>query len=264
MIAFSCSAGQHADRGARLLGRRGSCGGGDDDRLRRGRKLQLNGEGLPSAGMETCCDCSANPGASTTSAILPVGKMGNVAVPSPAVVCTPTPALSLARNRLTCTPETRSPEGLCTDTLRSAGESCCANTAGDENHGHGERRTRRHDTPPLHAKGVGDVVRAGLLACELRLASRTAAGPSRLHSGLSARDSLTVARQRGLHTRFPVPPDGGTREHRLARNNPETQHRLRMRLTTVLAGASRCQSRCAENCASANAVTRSSAACISA
>src|SRR5664280_3399760 len=70
-------------------------------------------------GRETCSDCSANPGASTTRRYCPSARCGNVAVPSPAVVCTPTPALSPMRNKLTCTPETRPPAGLSTDTLKS-------------------------------------------------------------------------------------------------------------------------------------------------
>jgi len=56
-------------------------------------------------------------------------------------------------------------------------------------------------------------VRAGLLTCELRCRHRgQRRRPSRLHSGLAPNSSLTVARQRGIHTRFPVPPSGGTRE----------------------------------------------------
>src|SRR5271169_2942830 len=149
-------------------------------------------------GMATCRDCSANPGASTTARYRPSARLGNVAVPSPAVVCTPTPELSPARNRLTCTPETRSPDGLCTDTLRSAARTVV-------HHSSVASMTRTINMALLLCTRKGLVtVRAGLLACELRLASRTAAGPSRLHSGL-APDSLTVARQRGFFTRFPVP-----------------------------------------------------------
>jgi len=43
-----------------------------------------------------------------------------------------------------------------------------------------------------------------LASCDLHRGQRW--GPSRWHSGRSTKDSLTVARQRGLHTRFPVPP----------------------------------------------------------
>src|SRR5208337_954004 len=148
--------------------------------------------------MATCSDCSANPGASTTARYLPSGKLGKVAVPSPAVVCTPTPALLLARNRLTCTPDTRSPDGLCTDTLRSDARAAVQHSSAASN-----ARTMNMTLLLCTRKGLV-TVRAGLLACELRFASRTAAGPSRLHSGL-APDSLTVARQRGFFTRFPVP-----------------------------------------------------------
>ena len=81
---------QHADRCACLLGSRRRCRGGDDHGLRRGRQLQLHGEPCV-CGMETCSDCSANPGASTTARYWPSGRLGKVAVPSPAVVCTADP-----------------------------------------------------------------------------------------------------------------------------------------------------------------------------
>ena len=61
---------------------------------------------------------------------------------------------------------------------------------------------------PSHAKSAcaGDpVVRAGLLAGELRLGRRQRRGLPVCTVALR-QNSLTVARQRGLYTRFPVPP----------------------------------------------------------
>ena len=82
-----------------------------------------------------------------------------------------------------------------------------------------------HDTPPLHAKGVGDVSLSSRRSPGLRVAIGIAdsGGAFPFAQWPCAKDSLTVARQRGFYTRFPVPPDGGTREHGLARNNPEPE-----------------------------------------
>src|SRR5208337_2846292 len=144
-------------------------------------------------GTATCSDCSANPGASTTARYCPSGRLGKIALPSPAVVCTPTPPLSLTRNRLICTPETRSPEGLCTDTLRSA-----ARTAVQDSSAASNARTMNITLLLCTRKGLV-TIRAGLLACELRFASRTAAGPSRLHSGLPPKLAYSCAAARALH-----------------------------------------------------------------
>jgi len=55
-------------------------------------------------------------------------------------------------------------------------------------------------------------IRAGLLTCELRCGHRVLRRrPSRLCSGLAPNSSLTVARQRGIRTRFPVPPQWAKR-----------------------------------------------------
>ena len=170
--------------------------------------------------MATCSDCSANPGASTTARYWPSGRLGKVAVPSPAVVCTPTPPLSLARKRLTCTPETRSPDGLCTDTLRSAASAAVQLSSAASN-----ARTMNMTLLLCTRKGLvtgaphrtqigvrrGPVVRAGLLACELRFASRTAAGPSRLHSGLAPKTRLQLRGSAGVSPASQFRPCG-TRE----------------------------------------------------
>src|SRR5271157_2302661 len=142
--------------------------------------------------MATCSDCSANPGASTTARYCPSARLGKVAVPSPAVVCTPTPALLLARNRLTCTPETRSPDGLCMDTLRSDARAAVQHSSAASN-----ARTMNMTLLLCTRKGLV-TVRAGLLACELRFASRTAAGPSRLHSGLAPKTRLQLRGSAGV------------------------------------------------------------------
>src|SRR5512133_860959 len=58
--------------------------------------------------------------------------------------------------------------------------------------------------PPLHAKGVIGCVRAGLLAWRVGHVPYGSGGlPMRMHSGRRL-SSLTVARQRGILTRFPV------------------------------------------------------------
>src|SRR5664280_3732816 len=141
--------------------------------------------------MEICRDCAANPGASTTRRYCPSARCGNVAVPLPAVVCTPTPALSPMRNKLICTPETRSPAGLSTDTLKSDAKAAVQHSSATRN----PRTTVKRRTLdmtlflytrqglviralPSHAKSAcagAPVVRAGLLARELRFASRTTA-----------------------------------------------------------------------------------------
>src|SRR5271167_3715511 len=163
-------------------------------------------------GMATCSDCSANPGASTTARYCPSARLGKVAVPSPAVVCTPTPTLSLARNRLTCTPDTRSPAGPCTDTLRSAARTAVQHSSAASN-------ARMMNMALLLCTRKGLVtVRAGLLACELRYTSQTAAGPSRLHSGLSPTTRLQLRGSAGVSPASQFRPCG-TREHRLARNS---------------------------------------------
>src|ERR1035441_269861 len=75
----------------------------------------------------------------------------------------------------------------------------CAEKSTNNN---GRETNAEHDTLLYTRKGFGDVVRAGLLADELRLISRTAAGPSRLHSGLAPRLAYSCAAARGL----PPPP----------------------------------------------------------
>ena len=78
-------------------------------------------------------------------------------MPSPAVVCTPTPALSVTRNKLTCTPETRSPEGLSTDTLRSDARAAVrAQQCDEKSTNNGERRRLNMTLLLCTRKGFGD------------------------------------------------------------------------------------------------------------
>src|SRR5208337_2617948 len=167
--------------------------------------------------MATCSDCSANPGASTTARYCPSGKLGKVALPSPAVVCTPTPPLSLERNKLTCTPETRSPEGLCIDTLRSAARAAVQHSSVAS-----DARTMNMTLLLCTRKGLVDSSRRSP-GWRVAIGSQTTARAFPFAQWPFAKDSLTVARQRGLSTRFPVPPKSGTREHGLARNKPEAK-----------------------------------------
>jgi hypothetical protein len=68
-----------------------------------------------------------------------------------------------------------------------------------------------HCTPPLHAKGVmdGDSRRSPGLASEDVGPITTAGLPGPEPSGRRRISSLTVARQRGICTRFPVPVQSG-------------------------------------------------------
>src|ERR1019366_3908523 len=108
---------------------------------------------------------------------------------------------------LTCTPETRAPEGLCIDTLRLPARAAVEHSSATSRERTADMAlllctrkglvTRR----PPHAKSecAGDpVVRAGLLACELRLHRGQRQGPSRLHSGLSAKTRLQLRGSAGF------------------------------------------------------------------
>jgi hypothetical protein len=77
-------------------------------------------------------------------------------------------------------------------------------------------------------------VRAGLLTCELRCGHRdNGEGLPVCTVAWRQTSSLTVARQRGVHTRFPVPPQWRNARtkivddvERTARNNNLLQERL--------------------------------------
>jgi len=83
------------------------------------------------------------------------------------------------------------------------------------------------DHPPLHAKGVVVAVGAGLLACdkfgfERSDSTNLAAGlPMALPQWpLREMRSLTVARQRGICTRFPAPVERRERANREVVKDP--------------------------------------------
>ena len=103
-------------------------------------------------------------------------------------------------------------------------KSCCATQQRGQHDANDE-----HDTPPLHAKGVGDSI---AVACAdpssrrspgLRVAICIAdsGGAFPFAQWPCAKDSLTVARQRGLFTRFPVPPMRNARTL-IGKEQPET------------------------------------------
>src|SRR5271165_6864066 len=116
-----------------------------------------------------------------------------VTTPSPVVVSIPTPALSLARKRETCTPETRSPEGLCTMRFRSAAKRTLLLKRKKM------KMPKRFNSPP-HAKGVGEGSRRSPGSRVAMRRSPQRLRPSRLHSGPSPKKlAYSCAAARDLH-----------------------------------------------------------------
>ena len=153
-----------------------------------------------------------------TTRYSPSGRFWNWVVPSPMVVCVATPGPSVLRNSWIWTPETRSPDGLCTVTVRSEARAAAQESSkrqpvnrtqglllftrkglvAEVHRTYQVRETffRSRRSPGLRvATEIADRVPDDRLSCGCW---GRAAGPSRFHSGLFAMTRLQLRGSAGF------------------------------------------------------------------